>query len=723
MKIIAVQSKKADKPIKVLDSFVDDGYFKAAHGSLPDVDCDFDAVKRQQVKEYLERRYNHDGKQRVFSVGTFTTEKLRSVIKDVCRVHRIPIGITNYITAILDDKGDFTDLFKTAYSIPKVKAFIEKHWQVFEEIAPLMYQARSTGIHASALIITPDVINGRDVDCFDCLPIRKMDEQLVSEISGYDADDIGLLKNDILGIKELSRLDEMMNLCNQYYHTDLTLLKIVNTPLDDPKVYDALRKGLTQGVFQLSSKGMTHLLKSMKPDNINDLIAAAALFRPATLKSGAAQAYVDCKNGLIEPQFAWGTHDILKDTFGAAAYQEQLANLAKRIGGLSLGEGVNLVKAISKKKVEKIRKFKEKFFNGAKNNKCPKEAADKIWNIIELGAQYCFNKSHATAYGITAYVGAWIKVNYPVAFYTVILKWADENDIPAIMAEMREIPNTKISQPDINISGLNFETNFETNEIFWSLLRIKQVGAKAVDFIVRDRAAHGEYKSMEDFIKRIFRKKLKTYKYWDDPDNEEEFERCPVNARHVRNLIMSGAFDNIEKVGSLIERYGLLQRAALQLGFEVPEKEVPQELVNNHWFWSQQQINLSGYGAVDYKRIYNAVEHPTSVKRLQYFELKHLIDDMLGEQKVMICATISTIEEKSYKDKKTGEKKTYAKIIIQQNIDSAELILWNDAWNKFRNHFVGHKDGIIVFTGNIKWSNYDEKNIIQINSGAYIKNV
>jgi len=723
MKITKIQKVKSEHSIRVLDAFVDDGYYKAQHGSLPDVDCDFDAVRRQEVKEYLERRYNHDGKQRVFSVGTFTTEKLRSVIKDVCRTHRIPQGITNYITAILDEGGDYTELFKTAFTVPKVKNFVEKHWQVFEEIRPLMYQARSTGIHASALIITPDIVNGRNVDCFDCLPIRKMDNQLVSEISGYDADDIGLLKNDILGIKELSRLGEMMELCNTNYNTNLTLLGVVNTEMNDAKVYTALQKGMTQGVFQLSSKGMTRYLKQMQPTNINDLIAAAALFRPATLESGAAQTYVDCKNELSTPTYAWGTYDILKDTFGAAAYQEQLAMLSQKIGGLTLGEGVNLVKAISKKKVEKIRKFKEKFFKGAEERGCPKEAAEDIWNTIELGAKYCFNKSHATAYGVTAYVGAYIKVNYPIAFYTVLLKWANEEDIPAIMAEMRELPEAKVAQPDINVSGLNFETDFENNEIFWSLLRIKQVGAKAVDFIVRDRERHGQYKSLEEFIKRIFRKKLKTYKYWDDPDDEAEYERCPVNARQVRNLIMSGAFDRLENVGSLPERYGLLKRAAKELGFDIPEKEVPQELIPNHWFWSQQQISLSGFGSVDYRRIFSSTERPASTKKIPYFELKGMSDEMLGEQRVMICASLAEIDEKSYKDKKTGEKKTYAKIVLQQNIDQADLVIWHDAWMKFRHHFVGKKDNIVVMVANTKYSDFDEKNILQLNSGSFVISV
>lgn len=723
MKVTNIHFSQSDVPVKTLDAFVDFGYYKATHGSLPDVDCDYDGVKRQQVKEYLERRYNHDGKQRVFSVGTFTTEKLRSVIKDVCRVHRVPVNYTNYINAILDDRGDFTDLMKTAFTNKKVRDFVEKHWEVFEVIQAIMGQPRSAGIHASALIITPDIVAGRDVDCFDCLPIRKMDGQLVSEISGYDADDIGLLKNDILGIKELSRLDEMLCLCNKEYDLNLKFEDIVRSNLNDEKVFEALRNGLTQGVFQMSSPGMTRFVKAMRPTNINDLIAANALFRPATLESGSAQAYCDCKNGNAEPTYLWGTYNTMKDTFGQLCFQEQLVQIAREVGGFTLGEGVKLVKFISKKKTEKIKALKGKFVSGALKKGCTEDAANKIWEMFEVAGGYLFNKAHATAYGITAYVGAWIKVNYPIAFYTVILKWADEEDIPKIMFEIRELQECKIAQPDINVSGMNFETDFKKKEIFWSLLRIKQVGAKVVDFIAKDRAAHGKYTSLEDFITRIFRKKLKTYKYWDDPDNEEEFERCPVNARHVRNLIMSGAFDTVENIIALQERYGLLKKAANQLGFEIPEKEVPIDLVSKHWFWSQQQINLSGFGSVDYHRIYDNVEKPVSTKRIPYFELKNLDDIMLGEQKVMVCATIADVSEKSYSDKKTGEKKTYGKVILQQNIDQAELILWHDSWVRHRDKFIGKKDSIIIFMGNTKYSNYDEKNVLQINSSAFVTNI
>ena len=966
----------------------------------PDVDVDFDSTRRADVKAYLEKRYNHDNKQRVFSAGTFTTVKVRTAIKDICRVHKVPVGTTNYITAIIDDDSTWSDLMRIAFKEKRVYDFIQRYPDVFEEIMPIMNQPRSAGIHASALIVVPDTIKGCDVESFDIVPIRKMDGLLVSEIDGYSLDDMGILKNDILAIAELSRLSDIMNICNKEYNANIDMLKIITNHLDDPMVFDVLRKGLTQGVFQMSGQGITRFIKRMKPDNINDLIASVALFRPGPLDSGSAQAYIDCKNGLIEPEYLWGTYDIVKDTYGQLIYQESVSKIAQKIGGLTLGDGVNLVKALSKKKIEKVRKFKDRYFEGAKKNGCPKEAAERIWEIVEAGASYLFNKcisgkecimrcsnnkgitieqmyktmndlkwakennkmplrgkylslgygtawsldydgklrknrivdiryegkrplyritlengktidvtenhrhptsngtkrtdqlrvgvdkmycylgykkkdttyrftdkgdlnnlnyhsnenvthyeinsekgvceftsreteytklldyinnykkdyceecgkrdcrlevhhkngdhsccgdnfsnlqtlcvschkkahyklgrtkmgesgvdttmstvvsveyigeddvydvemeaplhtflngngivthnSHATAYGLTAYVGAWLKVHYPIAFYTVLLKWVDKEKLPTLMNEMREVGDAKIAQPDINISGVNFVTDFKTNTIYWSLSRIKQLGEKAVGYIVRERNLMGQFLSLEEFIARIFKYKLKQYQYWDDPDNPEEYKQCPVNARHVRNLIMAGAFDNLEGVKSLSERYGLLEKAAGLLGFEIPEKEVPTDLRDKHWFWSQQQITLSGIGSIDYKRIYFAAERPNSVKSLKYLDLMRLSDDMLGEKRVVICATIADVSEKSYRDKRTGNNRKYGKVLLQQNTDQATLLIWNDAWEESKDVFLNKKDRVLIAAVNTKYSDYDETNILQLNKGAFAMNV
>lgn len=729
MKVTQIKHIQLDKAVKTIDCFVDNGYLQGNSGSLPDVDVDYQADRRQEVKEYIERRYNHDGKQRVFSAGTFTTLKLKAVLKDVARVHRVPVNIVNYITAIFDDdKMSWTDLFLLAATNKKVKSFIIDYPQVIEDIRTLMGQPRSSSVHASALLVTPDDKDGKDMECFDFTPIKKVDGMLVSELDGYSLDEQGLLKNDCLGIKELSKLQATIKLCNEKYDAGITFQGIVQSDLNDQKVYELLRNGYTQNVFQFSSKGMTKFLVSMKPDKIEDLIAANALFRPATLDSGSANKYVDCKLGDAQPVYLWGTYNAMKNTFGVLCYQEQLSQIAHEVGGLSLGEGVKLVKFISKKKQAKIDAYKDKFLQGAEISGCPTEDARAIWEMFEVAGSYLFNKSHATAYAVTAYAGAWLKANYPTAFYTVALQWAKDDEMPTLISEMELCSDAKIVPPDINVSGSTFFTDFDTNEIFWSLCRIKMLGVKAVDWIVQEREARGRYTSIENFIERVFRYKLKKYQYWDDPDDPDEVTKCPVNARHVRHLILSGCFDKVENAQSVLERYAILEKAAKCLGFEIKEKDIPSDLRDKHYFWSQQQIALSGIGSIDYKRIFDNCSSRQKIKgKAAWALLKNTQNDEYDGKRVAICASIADIEEKKYKSKETGENKVFGKLLLQQNNDLVELVVWNDEWSRVRGIFANGstisnaKNKMLVCTAQVRYSDFAGHNNLQLYKSSIVE--
>lgn len=713
MKVVSATLKTSNTPVKTIDTFVDDGYLQGEGGSLPDVDNDFQSDKRPEVKEYTERRYNKNGLQRVFSAGTYTTLKSKACLKDVARTMRIPTSIVNYITAIIDDdKCDYTGLFKLAATNKKVAKFMGDHPQLFEDVRTLMFQPRSSSVHASALLITPDTKDGETMECFDYVPIKKVDGILVSENDGYELDELGLLKNDCLATKELSKIHQTLDLVNTVYHQDITLEKLATGSLDDEKVYEVLANGCTQNVFQFSSHGITKFLTEMKPSNIGDLIAANALYRPATM--GNLDDYVNCKKGLVAPVYLWGTYNSLKDTFGLVVFQEQIVMMAREVGGFSLGEGVKLVKFVSKKKTDKIRAMKDKFMAGAKKNGCPQEDADKIWAQIEAAGTYCFNKSHATAYAVTAYAGAWLKVHYPTAFYTVALQWADDNELVALMGEMEAISNAKVVPPDINVSEDIFHTDYNTNEIFWSISRIKQLGAKAVQWIMGERKKNGEFTSITNFIDRIFKYKLKKYEYWDDPDNEEEATRCPVNARCVLNLILAGCFDKVEHAGSVIERYAIIEKAAEQLGFEIKEKDIPVDMRGKHYFWSQQQVKVSGIGSVDYKRIYdNSAIKPQLKGRVSYATLQSIMPNEMDGKKVGVCATVVEVEEKKFKSKKTGGEETFCKLLLQQNNDLCECIVWPEEYKSMRPQLIDSKNKLIIFSATVKYSDYAGKNNLQ----------
>lgn len=604
----------------------------------------------------------------------------------------------------------WTDLFLLAAKNKKVRKFILDYPGAIEDIRGIMGQPRSASVHASALIITPVLKDGEEMECFDYTPIKKIDDILVSELDGYSIDEVGLLKNDCLGIKELTKLRAVIDECNRVYNSGISFEGLVRSGLDDLRTYKLLSSGYTQNVFQFSSRGMTKFLMDMQPSDINDLIAANALYRPATLSSGSVQKYLDCKRGDVAPVYLWGTYNALHTTYGVLVYQEQLAQMAREVGGFSLADGVKLVKLISKKKISTIHAMKEKFMNGAKNKECPKEDAELIWEMIEAGGSYLFNKSHATAYAVTSYLGAWLKANYPTVFFNVALQWADDKEIPMLMSEMEKCSDAKISAPDINTSGNVFFTDYETNDIYWSLNRIKTLGEKAVKYIINEREK-GTFTSIENFIHRIFRYKLKKYQYWDDPDNAEEATRVPVNARHVRNLIVAGCFDKVENVKSVVERYAILEKAAKELGFTLQDSEFPKELIGKHYFWSVQQIKVSGIGSIDYQRIYDNSEIKKQIRgKASYMALRYALEADNEGKRIAVCATVIEQDEVSYKDKQTGENKRFCKLKLQQNNDLIELVLWNDFYLEHKANIKDLKDKMIIVTAIVRYNDYTGTN-------------
>ena len=253
------------------------------------------------------------------------------------------------------------------------------------------------------------------------------------------------------------------------------------------------------------------------------------------------------------------------------------------------------------------------------------------------------------------------------------------------------------------------------------------LGAKATEWIINERNVRGEFSSIENFIERIFRYKLKQYKYWDDPDNPKEVTKCPVNARHVRHLILSGCFDKVENAQSVIERYAILEKAAKCLGFEISEKDIPEDLRNKHYFWSQQQIAISGIGAIDYKRIYDNSEAKPKIKgKASWALLKNIQDPDYDGKRVAICANIVDIEEKKFKDKKTGENRVFCKLLLQQNNDLVEMVIWNDEWMNVRailckgGSLSSAKNKMLICSAQVKYSDYTGGNNLQLYKSSII---
>ena len=281
------------------------------------------------------------------------------------------------------------------------------------------------------------------------------------------------------------------------------------------------------------------------------------------------------------------------------------------------------------------------------------------------------------------------------------------------MAEMERCSPAKIVPPDINRSGVEFFTDYATDEIFWSLTRIRQVGAKTVEYIAKERA-RGQFEDIENFIHRVFRYKLKKYKYWDDPDNPDEAVKVPVNARHVKNMILAGCFDRIEKVQAVTERYAVLERAAHELGFTLSEKDFPVDMRDKHYFWSQQQIAVSGIGSIDYRRIFDNSEARAAVKgKAPYLSLEDVSRDENDGRRAAVCATVVEVSEHSYKDRETGGRKRFAKLTLSQNNRLTECVCWNDYYVAHRTEIQSLKDKVVILTAMVRYSDYNGCNALQ----------
>ena len=714
MIVTRVKRRRATAPMKVIDSFVDKGLVEGGHASLPDIDVDYASDRRQEMKDYLEQRYNVGGRQRVFSAGTFTTLKLKAALKDVARVHRVPHGTVNYITAMLDDGADWTGLFKIAVTNRKVYDFIQTYPEVIEDVRVLLGQPKAASVHASAIIVTPEKRDGKETDCFDFLPIRKMDGALVSEFDGYSVDEIGLLKEDVLATKELAKLSATINLVNEHYNQQLTIEKITSEMLDDEKTYRILSEGNTQNVFQFSSPGITRFIQDVQPNCIEDLIAINALFRPATLDIGATDDYVRYRRGDVAPVYNFGCYEATKNTYGIMVYQEQFMSVAHTLGGFDLGKTDYLRKAIGKKKADLMASLKNDFIAGTIKNGCPPYEAEEIWGKIETAGKYSFNRSHAAAYALTAFCGAWLKANYPTAFYTVALQWADDKEMPALMSEMERCSVAKIVPPDINHSTVAFFTDYKTNEIYWSLSRIKFVGIRTAEYIVKERL-RGDFRGVEDFIERIFYRKLKGFRarHWDTIDSTDN-NRVPVNTRHLKNMILAGCFDRVENVKSVTERYSILKRAAAALRLELTDSDAPAELRDKHYYWSQQQIAVSGIGMIDYRRIFDNSPDRASVKgKASYIPLADVLRRENEKRRAAICATVSEYSEHSYKDQETGMSKRFAKLLLTQNGQTVECVLWDEFFKSHKSELTQISGKIIILTAMIRYSHYSGCNTLQ----------
>lgn len=833
-------------------------------GSLPDLDTDFEMGRRGEVKEYMERRY---GKDQVCSVGTYTTLQVKAAIKDLCRLEGIPVPEVNMFTAKIDGVKDFDDLFRMACQKKDVAYFINKYPGIIQAVGLIQGQPKAKSIHACAMMVYPD-----DHDMFHWNPVRRQGDMMVSEWEGGELDGAGFLKEDILGILQLSKFGDILKLVKEHTGKDVDIYTL---PLDDKKVYTYFQKGWTGDVFHFGAKGLTGYCRMMKPDNITELVNCIGLYRPGVMEGNFHNEYILRKNGEREVSFRKGSDEILQDTRYIMIWQEQTMKMFQKLGGFNLVEADDGRRALTKKRVEKLLPFKERFLKHYVSNfGVDQKYAEDTWKEIENMAAYQFNhcisgreriakktrnrklfnptieemynimndrsyaikhghlclhdwyvkngygkswslnendevilnnivdirwegfrktykietesgltvsvtdnhkiptkrgefqlkdivvgdeifirdeksirndekypvrsekitnirfdreenvydiemadpyhtvminngivvcNSHAVAYANTGYACEWLKVNYPLEYWSVAFSYADDDDYSVYLHEINEIGNIKVLPPDINESTDKIKTDFEDNSLVWSISSVKQVGEKAQVEIMEERSKNGPYFSFEEFLDRHSQK------------------GSAVNKSVIENLVSCGAFDKLESISIPVDRLRLIDRYRELNKVKIDKEKDPFESNPDKrkyaWWYGLRQKRLCGLAFFDYPRLYtDYFKEMLDRPDYPFKDFSEIVDDSVDNRSLNLTVGgyVYDIEVKS------GKKGEYAIITLEQNYQFRTVVFWANEYASFENILKTCKNSILFMNGRTNWDGRNQQTAIYANESTEV---
>ena len=494
--------------------------------SMPDFDVDFCMEKRDRVIDHVADMYGRDA---VSQIITFGTMAAKAVIRDVGRVLGHPYGFVDRISKLVPPDPGMTleKAFAAEPQLPEIYNADEEVKALIDMARKLEGVTRNAGKHAGGVVISPTKIT-------DFAPLY-CDAEGNHPVTQFDKNDVeysGLVKFDFLGLRTLTIIDWALEMINaRRAKQGLEPIDIAAIPLDDKKSFDMLQRSETTAVFQLESRGMKDLIKRLKPDCFEDMIALVALFRPGPLQSGMVDNFIDRKHGREEisyPDIQWqheSLKPVLEPTYGIILYQEQVMQIAQVLAGYTLGGADMLRRAMGKKKPEEMAKQRSVFQDGAEKMGVDGELAMKIFDLVEKFAGYGFNKSHSAAYALVSYQTLWLKAHYPAEFMAAVMT-ADMDNIDKVVGLVDECwrMGLKILPPDINSGLYHFHVN-DDGEIVYGIGAIKGVGEGPIEAIIEARNQDGYFRELFDLCARTDIKKL--------------------NRRIMEKLIMSGAFDRL----------------------------------------------------------------------------------------------------------------------------------------------------------------------------------
>ena len=483
--------------------------------SMPDIDIDICRERRDELIDYVVHKY---GRERVAHIITFGRMKARAAIRDIGRVLDIDLKKIDRLSKLVSSFQTLEKTLKENVEVAKLYTTDIELQKVIDLSIRIENKIRHVSTHAAGILITKE-----DLDKTVPIYLDEKEGVIATQYQMKELEDLGLLKIDFLGLKNLSNIQRTIDYIKKYKNIDIELYKI---PLDDKKVFEMLSQGDSTGVFQLESTGIRKIMKRLKPNKLEDIVALLALYRPGPLQSGMVDDFINRKNGKEKIEYPHKNLEIiLKETYGVILYQEQVMKIASYMANYSLGEADLLRRAMGKKNFAIMRENREKFIQRAVENNYTEEKADEIFELIDKFAGYGFNKSHSVAYAMISYWTAYLKAHYPAFYFAAIMtsEISETGDVAYYFNDAKE-HRISIYPPNVNTPSAYFE--IKNDGISYSLAAIKNLGLNLAKKIVEDYEKHGAYTKLDEFVLRN--------------------KKNGMNKRALEALILSGALDELE---------------------------------------------------------------------------------------------------------------------------------------------------------------------------------
>lgn len=667
--------------------------------SMPDIDLDFADTRRDEVFAYLRQKYGED---RVAQIITFGTMAARAAIRDAGRAMGQPYGFCDQLAKLIPFNENLEEALKKVPELNELYRNNPDAKKIIDAAKHLEGVARHASVHACGVVVSRDSLT-------NYVPLQRspQDENAtITQFEMHSIESLGLLKIDLLGLKNLTIIENTIRLIREIKNKNIDISKI---PLDDQKTFKLLQAGDTTGVFQLESSGMRRYLKELKPNEFEDIVAMVSLYRPGPME--LIPSFVKRKHGkenivYLHPKL----EPILKNTYGIGIYQEQMMQIARDLAGFSLAEADTLRKAIGKKIKVLLDSQQEKLIDGMVKNGINEKIAKTIWELFPPFARYGFNRSHAACYALIGYRTAYLKVHYPIEFMTSLFN-ADAGDIERttfLISETKKM-GFGILPPDINQSFVDFIP--EGDNIRFGLLAIKNVGQNIVDAIIGERQRGGPFLDFADFLNRVAHKDL--------------------NKKSLESMIKAGVFDslktdrfvlfsNIEEILSYSQNVkksrnnglnGSSQNNLFGSSYSSPSflKKLTMAGDKNNEFSAKEKLGWERELLGFYLSGHPLEQYQSRLKNDNIKSIKELLANNSRTFNGNGCKIAGVISKIHRITSKAGQPMIF--VTVEDFKDSLEVVVFNDALAK--NPAVWKENNVVTISGRLSWRNNEPKFVCQ----------